>query len=561
MPTEPKEFAGRPLRSAEITAGTERVAHRALLFSLGMKRDEMRKPLVAVVNSWNEIVPGCVHLRGVADEVKAGIREAGGIPLEFDTIAVCDGMAQGHVGMSYSLPSRDIIAASAEIMIQAHQLDAAVFISSCDKVTPGMLMAAARVNVPSIFVPAGAMAAGRFRGKKIALPNTRELAGAFQVGELTAEELAAAEEVACPTPGTCAMMGTANTMACLCEAFGMALPGTATMPATSPEKLTLAREAGRRVLQLLRDDVRPRDVMSRAIHNAMKVEMAIAGSTNSVLHITAIARELGVSLDLDMFDAISRETPQLCAINPSGTNVVEDFHDAGGVPAVLKSLLPLLDGDAPTVSGQTIAEVAAAATWSDRDVIHPLDNPIRSEGGLTILRGNLAPEGAVIKKSAVKPHMWNHQGPTICFDSMEAAIVAVREGRIESGSVVVIRYEGPVGGPGMREMQMITSLMVGTGLSDTTALITDGRFSGSTRGPCVGHIAPEAAVGGPIGLLHDGDLVSIDIPNRRLEVALSDEELAARRATWKRADKRTPRGILSLFANSATSVKEGAVME
>jgi len=552
----------KELRSAEITQGSERVAHRALLFAVGLKRPDFARPMVAIVNSWNEIVPGCVHLRGVAEEVKKGVREAGGVPLEFNTIAVCDGMAQGHVGMSYSLPSRDVVAASAEIMLQAHRFDGAVFVSSCDKITPGMLMAAARVDVPSIFVAAGPMAAGRYQGRKIALPNTRELAGAYQIGQMTAEELAKAEEEACPTPGTCAMMGTANTMACLTEALGMTLPLSATTPAVSPEKLEDARRAGRRAVELIRQGLRPRDVMTQAaLRNAMRVEMAIGGSTNAVLHLPAIARELGFELSLDSFDTISRETPYLASINPSGVYTVDDFHDAGGVQAVLKALLPLLDGDALTVSGSTVAELARAAAWPDQTVIRPLDNPVRPEGGLSILKGNLAPDGAVVKKSAVKTEMWVHRGPALVFHSMEESIIALREGRIKEGSVLVIRYEGPIGGPGMREMQQITAMLVGTRLAERTALVTDGRFSGSTRGPCIGHVTPEAAVGGPLALVEDGDVISIDIPNRRLDVELSEAELAARRAAWKPLQKPIPRGILSLFARTATSVKVGAVME
>jgi len=552
----------KELRSAEITQGSERVAHRALLFAVGLKRPDFAKPMVAIVNSWNEIVPGCVHLRGVAEEVKRGVREAGGVPLEFNTIAVCDGMAQGHVGMSYSLPSRDVVAASAEIMLQAHRFDGAVFISSCDKITPGMLMAAARVNIPSIFVAAGPMAAGRYQGRKIALPNTRELAGAYQIGQMTAEELAKAEEEACPTPGTCAMMGTANTMACLTEALGMTLPLSATTPAVSPEKLEDARRAGQRAVELIRQGLRPRDVMTQAaLRNAMKVEMAIGGSTNAVLHLPAIARELGFELSLDSFDTISRETPYLASINPSGVYTVDDLHDAGGVQAVLKALLPLLDGDALTVSGSTVAELARAAAWNDQTVIRPLDNPVKPEGGLSILKGNLAPDGAVVKKSAVKPEMWVHRGPALVFHSMEESILALREGRIKEGSVLVIRYEGPIGGPGMREMQQITAMLVGTRLAERTALVTDGRFSGSTRGPCIGHVTPEAAVGGPLALVEDGDVISIDIPNRRLDVELSEAELAARRAAWKPPQRPIPRGILSLFARTATSVKVGAVME
>ena len=552
----------KALRSGEITQGSERVAHRALLYAVGLRRPDFGKPLVAVVNSWNEIVPGCVHLRGVAEEVKKGVREAGGVPFEFNTIAVCDGIAQGHVGMSYSLPSRDVVAASVEIMLQAHRFDGAVFISSCDKTAPGMLMAAARVNVPSIFVAAGPMAAGRHRGRKIALPNTRELAGAYQIGEMTADELTRAEEEACPTPGTCAMMGTANTMACLAEAMGLTLPLSATTPAVSQAKLEDARQAGRRLVELIHEGIRPRDIVTAAaIRNAMKVEMAIGGSTNAVLHLPAIARELGIELSLDDFDTVSRETPLLASINPSGAHTVDDFHNAGGVPAVLRCLLPLLDGEALTVSGKTVAELAREAAWVDPAVIHPLGNPLRPEGGLTILRGNLAPDGAVVKKSAVKPEMWVHRGPAAVFHSMEEAIIALREGRIGEGSVIVIRYEGPSGGPGMREMQQITAMLVGTRLAERTALVTDGRFSGSTRGPCVGHVTPEAAVGGPLALVRDGDVISIDIPNRRLDIELCEAELSARKAVWQPPRKAIPRGILSLFARTAASVKHGAAME
>ena len=550
------------LRSSEITQGSERVAHRALLFALGLKRPDFSRPLVAIVNSWNEVVPGCVHLRALAEHVKQGVREAGGVPLEFNTIAVCDGMAQGHVGMSYSLPSRDVIAASVEIMLQAHRFDGAVFMSSCDKVTPGMLMAAARVNIPSIFVAAGPMAAGRFRGRKIALPNTRELAGAYQVGEITAEELAQAEEDACPTPGTCAMMGTANSMACIAEALGLTFPLSATTPATAPEKSEDALRAGRRIVELVRQGVRARDIMSEsALRNAMRVEMAIGGSTNTVLHLPALARELGLELSLETVDQLSRGTPYLASVNPSSAHTVDDFHNAGGVPAVLQQLLPMLDASALTVSGKTIGEVAADAGWHDQTMIRPLSNPVRPTGGVAILRGNLAPEGAVVKASAVKPEMQVHRGPALVFHSMEESILALRQGRIKEGSVLVIRYEGPIGGPGMREMQMITSMLVGSRLADTTALVTDGRFSGSTRGPCIGHVAPEAAAGGPIALVRDGDIVSIDIPNRKLELEVDDAELAARRATWEPARKDVPRGILSLFARTAASVKAGAAME
>ena len=546
-------------RSGEITDSPERTAHRALLYGLGLTRHDFDKPFVGICNSWNEIVPGCVHLRAVAQAVREGIVAAGGVPFEFNTIGVCDGLAQGHVGMKYSLPSREIIAASAEIMLEAHRLDAVVFINSCDKITPGMLMAAARVNIPAIFVPGGPMAPGVYEGRKFALPNMREFAGKYHVGEVSAAELERIEELGCPTAGSCAMIGTANTMSCLTEVLGMTLPLGATTPAVSAAKLREARTAGRRVMELLRAGIRPSHILTRAaFENALRVTQAIGGSTNSLLHLPAIAHEVGISLDMRDVDRVGKSTPYIARINPSGTYTMDDVHRAGGMPAVLKALRSLVNAEALTVSGATIGEIADAADWADQDVIRPLANAHAPEGGLVTLWGSLAPQGAVVKRSAASPKMWVHEGPARVFDSMEEAAEAVLADKIAPGSVIVIRYEGPVGGPGMREMHMITSLLYGTGLAETTALVTDGRFSGSTRGPNIGHVSPEAAAGGPIALVKDGDLIAINIPEQRLELRVPAAELAARRRDW-RPPARTHKGILGLYAAVCDSPMSGAV--
>lgn len=462
--------------------------------------------------------------------------------------------------MKYSLPSREIIAASIEIMLQAHQFDAAVFISSCDKITPGMLMAAARVNIPSIMVPAGAMKAGEYEGRKIALSQTREFAGKYHAREISAEELAHIEEIACPSPGTCAMMGTANSMACLTEALGMSLPTSATMPATSSAKLRNARESGVRLLRIFEQGLCPLDIITpAALENALRVTMAIGGSTNTILHLLGLAHEIGAPFDLRHVDEVSRTTPYISKILPSGPNTIEDLHDAGGIPAVLKSIRGLLHRDAMTVGGKTIGEVSETAEWNDTQVLRPMEDPIRPDGGLAVLWGNLAPEGSLVKKSAATPKMWVHEGPARVFDSMEDAIEVVEAGGVEPGSVVVIRYEGPVGGPGMREMQMITAIMSGMGLSETTALVTDGRFSGSTRGPCIGYVSPEAALGGPLALVEEGDRISLDIPAGTLELLVSEDELTRRRGTWT-PPQPPGKGILGLYASLAQSAAQGAVL-
>lgn len=548
----------RGLRSLELTEGPERTGHRALLLSAGLRREDLGRPKVAIVNTWNEIVPGCVHLQAVSKAVHEGVRAAGGVPLEFNTITVCDGMAQGHVGMRYSLPSREVIAASIEIMVEAHRFDAAVFLSSCDKATPGMLMAASRLDIPVLFVTAGPMAAGPYQGRKLTLSNMREFAGRFAAGEVTEEEMARVEEIALPGPGTCAMMGTANTMACIAEAMGLTLPGSATNLAVSAAKLREARAAGERIVQMLGEGLTALQFFTEAsLENAMRFSMAVGGSTNSVLHLVALAQEVGLPLGLHWVDQISRTTPYLVRMNPSGPYTLEDLGAAGGVQAVLRVLAPLLHLDVPTVTGETLGERLKRAEWRDREVIRPLEDPVRPDGGLAILWGSLAPDGAVVKKSAADPKMWVHTGPARVFTCMEDAVAALMRDEVKPGTVLVLLYEGPVGGPGMREMHMITSIMAGMGLSSSTALVTDGRFSGSTRGPCIGYVSPEAALGGPIALVEDGDLIAIDIPAGRLDLLVSEEELARRRARW-RPPEPPRRGILGLYAQVASSANLGA---
>jgi dihydroxy-acid dehydratase len=547
------------LRSAEITDGPQRTGHRALLFADGLGRADLGKPLIAVVNSWNEIVPGCLHLPVLSQAVHRGIRRAGGVPLEFNTIAVCDGLAQGHAGMRYSLPRREIIAASAEIMLQAHCFDGAVFVASCDKVTPGMLLAAARVDLPSVFLTAGPMATGRWKDQTLTLASMRECAGRFHRGEITGEELACIEEVALPGAGTCAMLGTANTMACLTEAMGLTLPASSTTPALSAAKAREADRAGQMAVELVGTGQTARAFLSiGSLRNALRVGMAIGGSTNLVLHLLALAQELGLDLDLRHVDEISRTTPYLSCLVPSGSHTLEDLDAAGGISAVMQSIAHLLDLQVPTVTGRPLSEVAAQARWVDRQLIRPAADPVRTDGGLGVLWGSLAPEGALVKRSAVEPCMWIHTGPALVFDQLEDAVNALLEDRVVPGSVLVLRYEGPVGGPGMREMHMITSLMAGMGLASNTALVTDGRFSGSTRGACIGYVSPEAALGGPIALVQDGDLIAIDIGHGVLELQVSDTELERRRAGWQ--PRPVPEhGVLGLMARLATSANRGAV--
>jgi dihydroxy-acid dehydratase len=536
-------------RSRDLTEGIDRAAHRALLYSLGLSREDLERPFIAVANSWNEIVPGCVPQRQVADAVKQGIRAAGAIPFEFNTIGVCDGMAQGHSGMSFSLPSREVIADSAEIMLEAHRFDGAVFLTSCDKITPGMLMAMFRVNIPSIIVAPGTMAPGEYKGEKLTTSLIREFAGRCQAGIISEGELAEVERVACPTLGSCAMMGTANTMACLCEVLGLAYPASATMPASTSEKLREGIAVGKRIVELVRQDVKPLDLVNReAFFDAVKFVLAAGGSTNATLHIPTLAAEAGYEVNLSDMEDLCEKVPYVTRINPSGKHTMEDFHRAGGVAAVFASL-----GDSHfcldrrSVSGKTLREIADAAPWADRGMIRPASEPISPIGALKVLRGNLAPEGAVCKRSGADKNMWRHSGPARVFHAMEEAVKVVEDGGIEPGSVIVIRYEGPVGGPGMREMHLITSILAGSGLSESTALVTDGRFSGSTRGPCIGHVTPEAALGGPIAFVQDGDTISIDLYEGKLDWVLGEEEIERRRAAW-RPVVRPHRGVLASFA-------------
>jgi len=522
----------------------------------------MSKPFVAVVNSWNEVVPGHIHLRELAEAVKAGIRKCGGTPLEFNTIAICDGLCQGHEGMRYSLPSRDVIADSIELMVEAHCFDAMVLISGCDKVVPGHLMAAGRVDIPSILVTSGPMMPGRYKGRELTLSDMRELIGAVEVGKMTDEELEEVERVACPGAGTCSMMGTANTMAAVTEAIGMSLPGCATALAVDAKKNRLAIESGMQIMKLLEGGITPSEIMTeKAFRNAIKVDVAIGGSLNTVLHIPAISRELGIELGLETFDKISRDTPHITGIKPAGSFNIKDLDEAGGIPAVMKELSTILELDAPTVSGKTVGENLKEARVLRRDVIRPLSEPIHKEGGIAVLKGNLAPNGALVRQVAVVPEMMKHSGPARIFDSMEDAAKALIDGKIRHGDVIVIRYEGPKGGPGMREMHMATSMLMGMGFGKSVALVTDGRFSGSTRGPCIGYISPEAMEGGPIAVLKDGDVVEIDIPDRRIAVKLTDQDIEERLRRWAPPPPKANRGYLRRYAFLAESSEKGAYLK
>jgi len=538
------------LRSDETKRGFKRAPHRSLLKALGITDSDMDKPFIAVVNSFTTVVPGHIHLNQIADAVKTGVRVAGGLPFEFNTIAVCDGIAMGHEGMRYSLPSREVIADSVEIMVQAHRFDGMVLVTNCDKVTPGMLIAAARLNVPSIVVTGGPMLAGCLNGEKSSLATISEAVGKFVAGEIGEEELKRLEDAACPGCGSCSGMFTANTMACLTEALGMSLPGCGTALAVGALKLRIARESGERILNLLKEDLKPSDIMTpKAFENAIVVDMALGGSTNAVLHFSAIATEMGVSLPLTLFDKISRRVPHLCNMVPSGPYALEDLDVAGGIPAVMKELSPLLHLDAITVTGETVKNNIEKARVTNTEVIRPLSNPVHKEGGIAVLRGNLAPKGAVIKTAAVSPKMLNHKGPAKVFNSEEEAMKAIVSQKIKPGDVVVIRYEGPKGGPGMREMLSPTATISGMGLNESVALVTDGRFSGATRGPCIGHVAPEAAEGGPIAILKDGDTIEISIPKRTLRVELEQEELENRLKSWKPKPPKIKRGYLAKYSS------------
>ncbi len=536
------------MRSNDVKSGVERAPHRALLKSLGLTDNDISKPFIGIANSYTNIVPGHIHLRTLSEAVKEGILAAGGQPFEFNTIAVCDGIAMGHQGMRYSLPSREIIADSVEIMIQAHRLDGLVMVTNCDKITPGMLMAAARMDIPAIALTGGPMEAGRLDGKKISYSNVPEALGQVVAGKLPEKELKRLEDSACPGCGSCSGMFTANTMACMTEALGMSLPNCATTIATGSRKVRIAKETGAQIVKLVNDNLKPSAILTKnAFENAIAVDMALGGSTNTVLHLTAIAKEIGLNLSLKTFDEIGKKIPHLCSMIPSGAYAMEDLDVAGGIPAVMNVLSDFLNLNQPTVSGYTVGENIKNAHVLDANIIHPLTNPVHKEGGIAILTGNLAPKGSVVKTAAVSSLMQKHSGPAKVFDSETEAVIAIRNKKINPGDVVVIRYEGPRGGPGMPEMLIPTATIAGMGLSDSVALITDGRFSGATRGPCIGHVAPEAFEGGPIAVIKNGDIVNIDIANRSLNVELSEQELSSRLSHWTPRPAKIAKGYLSRY--------------
>jgi len=552
------------MKSDAVKAGVQQAPHRSLFRALGFTKEEMKRPLVGIVCSYNEIVPGHMNLDKIAEAVKLGVAMAGGVPREFPAIAVCDGIAMGHEGMKYSLVTRDLIADSTECMAKAHAFDALVMIPNCDKNVPGLLMAAARINVPTIFVSGGPMMAGHVMGRKRSLSSMFEAVGEYTAGKINEEELEEFERKVCPTCGSCSGMYTANSMNCLTEALGMGLRGNGTIPAVYSDRIRLAKEAGMQVMELWRRNIRPLDIMTRpAFMNALTVDMALGCSTNSMLHLPAIAHEAGVELNVDIANEVSERTPNLCHLAPAGPTYMEDLNEAGGVYAVMNELSEkgLLDLDCMTVTGRTIGENIRGVKNLNPEVIRPLDNPYSETGGLAALKGNLAPDSGIVKRSAVVPEMMVHEGPARVFDCEEDAIEAILGGKIVAGDVVVIRYEGPKGGPGMREMLNPTSAIAGMGLGSTVALITDGRFSGASRGASIGHVSPEAAVGGPIALVEEGDIIFIDIPNHKLELKVSDEELAKRRAAWKPRKPKITTGYLARYAALVTSGNRGAVLE
>lgn len=550
------------MRSDIVKKGSTRAAHRSLFYAMGYTPEDLEKPLIGVVNSFNEIIPGHAHLRDIAEAVKLGISAAGGTPIEVPAIGVCDGIAMGHDGMKFSLASRELIVDSIETQATAHAFDGLVLIPNCDKIVPGMMMAAARLNIPSVVVSGGAMLPGRYQGKNLGLSNTFEAAGLYESGKITADELDAIEQASCPGCGSCSGLFTANTMNCLTEALGMGLSGNGTVPAAyTGGRRMLAKRAGAAVMELIRKNIRPRDILTLdAFKNAIMVDMAIGGSSNTVLHLPAIAHEAGIELPLSLFDEISAKTPYITKMSPGGAHFITDLNEAGGISAVMHELakLGLIHTDAITVSG-TIGERIANAKVTDHSIIKPSDAPYRPTGGIAILGGNLAPNNGVVKESAVTEDMLVFEGPARVFDSEEAAVDAIIGKQIKDGDVVVIRYEGPKGGPGMREMLNPTALITGMGLR--VALLTDGRFSGATRGACIGHVSPEAMEGGPIALLEEGDIIAIDIPKRSLNVRLSDEELAARKANWKQPAPKVTTGYLSRYAKLVTSANTGAVLK
>ena len=554
------------MRSDVIKRGFERAPHRSLLKAVGVSDADMGKPFIAIVNSYVDIIPGHVHLNAFGEVVRQAVREAGGVPFMFNTIGVDDGIAMGHIGMKYSLPSRELIADCVETMIKAHWFDGMVCIPNCDKIVPGMLMAALRCNIPTIFVSGGPMAAGRTpSGQVVDLISVFQAVGAYQKGFISAEQLKEIEDSGCPTCGSCSGLFTANSMNCLCEALGLALPGNGTILAIDPRRQELARAAGRQIMRLIEMDLKPRDIVTReAIDNAFALDMAMGGSTNTVLHTMALAWEAGVPYPLERLNALSRQVPTLCKVSPSSPYHMEDVDRAGGVSAILWELSKkpgILHLDQMTVTGKTLGENIAGCDSQDLECIRPVHDPYSPTGGLTILFGNLAPEGAVVKTAGVLPEMLRHRGPARVYDSHDAANAGILSGEVQPGEVVVIRYEGPRGGPGMQEMLAPTSNIIGMGLESSVALVTDGRFSGGTRGACVGHVSPEAAAGGPIALVRNGDIIEIDIPAGRLNVALSDEEMARRRATWQPPAQSHLSGWLARYARMVTSASRGAVLE
>lgn len=552
------------MRSDAVKTGTQQAPHRSLFNALGMTKEEMERPLVGIVCSYNEIVPGHMNLDKIAQAVKLGVAMAGGTPIMFPAIAVCDGIAMGHVGMKYSLVTRDLIADSTEAMAMAHQFDALVMIPNCDKNVPGLLMAAARINVPTVFVSGGPMLAGHLNGHKTSLSSMFEAVGAYAAGKLTEEGLTECENKTCPTCGSCSGMYTANSMNCLTEVLGMGLKGNGTIPAVYSERIRLAKHAGMQVMEMYRRNIRPRDIMTKeAILNALTVDMALGCSTNSMLHLPAIAHEIGWDFDISFANEISAKTPNLCHLAPAGPTYMEDLNEAGSVYAVMNELAQagLLHTECMTVTGKTVGENIKDCANLNPEVIRPLDNPYSTTGGLAVLRGNLAPDGSVVKRSAVVAEMMVHEGPARVFDCEEDAIAAIKGGKIVEGDVVVIRYEGPKGGPGMREMLNPTSAIAGMGLGSSVALITDGRFSGASRGASIGHVSPEAAVGGPIALVEEGDIISINIPELKLELKVSDEELAARKAKWQPREPKVTTGYLARYAAMVTSGNRGAILE
>ena len=552
------------MKSDAVKTGMQQAPHRSLFNALGMTEEEMKKPMVGIVSSYNEIVPGHMNLDKIVEAVKLGVAMAGGTPVVFPAIAVCDGIAMGHIGMKYSLVTRDLIADSTECMALAHQFDALVMVPNCDKNVPGLLMAAARINVPTVFVSGGPMLAGHVKGHKTSLSSMFEAVGAYAAGNMSEEDVREFENKACPTCGSCSGMYTANSMNCLTEVLGMGLKGNGTIPAVYSERIKLAKHAGMQVMEMYRRDIRPRDIMTKeAFMNALTMDMALGCSTNSMLHLPAIAHEAGVELNVDIANEISAKTPNLCHLAPAGPTYIEDLNEAGGIYAVMNEISKkgLLNLDCMTVTGRTVGENIKGCENKNPDVIRPVEDPYSETGGIAILRGNLAPDSAVVKRSAVAPEMLKHEGPARVFDCEEDAIDAIKGGKIKAGDVVVIRYEGPKGGPGMREMLNPTSAIAGMGLGSSVALITDGRFSGASRGASIGHTSPEAAVGGPIALVEEGDIISIDIDNHQMNVLVSEEEMAVRKAKWQPRTPQVTTGYLARYASLVTSADRGAVLQ